>query len=112
MVIDESIKFSNYTSVYKNVEEIKKAFREAVALYSIVEYNQSGYGHVEGCLEKYKDVFEKYDFDLDKIEDLDKRVDVVVDLIIKSNPALEKGAEFTFDQHHEVARKVAEGSIQ
>ena len=46
-----------------------------------------------------------------KLEDLDKRVDVVVDLIIKSKPALEKGAEFTFDEHHEVARKVAEGSM-
>lgn len=46
-----------------------------------------------------------------KIEDLDKRVDTVVDLIIKSKPALEKDIDFSFDDHHEVARKVAEGSM-
>ncbi len=46
-----------------------------------------------------------------KIEDLDKRVDVVVDLILKSKPALEKDCDFSFDDHHEVARKVAEGSM-
>lgn len=43
---------------------------------------------------------------------LDERVDNVVDLIIKSKPALEK--EHTFDQkaHHKIAQKVAEGSMQ
>ena len=46
-----------------------------------------------------------------KIEDLDARVDVVVDLILRSKPALEKNVEFSFDEHHEVARKVAEGSM-
>lgn len=42
---------------------------------------------------------------------LDERVDTVVDLIIKSKPALEKKCDFTFDAHHETARKVAEGSM-
>ncbi len=45
------------------------------------------------------------------IEDLDKRVDVVVDLILRSKPALEKTVNFSFDDHHAVARKVAEGSM-
>ncbi len=45
------------------------------------------------------------------IEDLDKRVDVVVDLIVRSKPALEKTVNFSFDDHHAVARKVAEGSM-
>lgn len=42
---------------------------------------------------------------------LNERVDTVVDLILKSKPALEKGCEFSFDAHHEIARKVAEGSM-
>lgn len=42
---------------------------------------------------------------------LDKRADTVVDLIIKAKPALEKGCDFSFDKHHEIARKVAEGSM-
>ncbi|MBR3767652.1 MAG: glycoside hydrolase family 3 C-terminal domain-containing protein [Clostridia bacterium] len=42
---------------------------------------------------------------------LNERVDTVVDLILKSKPALEKGCEFSFDEHHEMARKVAEGSM-
>lgn len=42
---------------------------------------------------------------------LNKRVDTVVDLILKSKPALEKGCDFSFDAHHEIARKVAEGSM-
>lgn len=42
---------------------------------------------------------------------LNERVDTVVDLIIKSKPALEKKCDFTFDAHHETARKVAEGSM-
>lgn len=44
-------------------------------------------------------------------EALDERVDVVVDLILKSKPALEKEVEFSFDDHHEISRKVAEGSM-
>ena len=44
-------------------------------------------------------------------EALDERVDVVVDLILKSKPALEKKVEFSFDDHHEISRKVAEGSM-
>lgn len=42
---------------------------------------------------------------------LNERVDTVVDLILKSKPALEKGCDFSFDEHHEIARKVAEGSM-
>ncbi len=42
---------------------------------------------------------------------LNERVDTVVDLILKSKPALERGCEFSFDDHHAVARKVAEGSM-
>lgn len=42
---------------------------------------------------------------------LDERVDNVVNLIMKSKPALEK--EHTFDPkaHHAIAQKVAEGSM-
>ena len=45
-------------------------------------------------------------------EILNERVDTVVDLIIKSKPALE--GEHTFDQkaHHAVAQEIAEGSMQ
>ncbi len=42
---------------------------------------------------------------------LDERVDAVVDLIIKSKPALEKEHTFDVDAHHSVARKIAEGSM-
>lgn len=42
---------------------------------------------------------------------LDKRVDNVVDLIIKSKPALEKEFKFDVEAHHSIARKVAEGSM-
>ncbi len=44
-------------------------------------------------------------------EALNERVDTLVDLLLKSKPALEKGCEFSFDEHHAVARKVAEGSM-
>lgn len=46
-----------------------------------------------------------------KEEVLDKRVDNVVDLIIKSKPALEKEFKFDVEAHHGIARKVAEGSM-
>ena len=42
---------------------------------------------------------------------LNERADTVIDLIIKSKPALDKGCDFSFDDHHAVARKVAEGSM-
>ena len=43
---------------------------------------------------------------------LDERVDAVVDLIVKSKPALE--GEHTFDEkaHHAIAQEIAEGSMQ
>ncbi|MDE5996324.1 MAG: glycoside hydrolase family 3 C-terminal domain-containing protein, partial [Eubacterium sp.] len=42
---------------------------------------------------------------------LDERVDKVVDLIIKSKPALEHDFKYDIEAHHAVARKVAEGSM-
>lgn len=44
-------------------------------------------------------------------EILNKRVDNVVDLIIKSKPALEEKHTFDIDAHHKLAQKVAEGSM-
>lgn len=43
---------------------------------------------------------------------LDKRVDKVVEMIIKSKPMLEKKEKYDVDKHHMVAAKVAEGSMQ
>lgn len=43
---------------------------------------------------------------------LDERVDAVVDLIVKSKPALEGSYEFDADAHHEIAARIAEGSMQ
>lgn len=42
---------------------------------------------------------------------LDERVDAVVDLILKSKPALEKTHTYDKMAHHKVAQKVAEGSM-
>ena len=42
---------------------------------------------------------------------LDERVDTVVDLIIKSKPALEKEHTFDVQAHHAIAREIAEGGI-
>lgn len=42
---------------------------------------------------------------------LDERVDAVVDLILKSKPALEKTHTYDKKAHHKVAQKVAEGSM-
>ena len=42
---------------------------------------------------------------------LDERVDTVVDLIIKSKPALETEHTYDIEAHHEIARRVAEGSM-
>lgn len=42
---------------------------------------------------------------------LDKRVDTVVDLIVKSKPALEKKHTYDAEAHHKLAQKVAEGSM-
>ena len=43
---------------------------------------------------------------------LDERVDTVVDLIVKSKPALEKEWNFDINEHHEIAARIAEGSMQ
>ncbi len=43
---------------------------------------------------------------------LDERVDAVVDLIVKSKPALESDHEFDAEAHHEIAARIAEGSMQ
>lgn len=45
------------------------------------------------------------------VDVLNERVDTVVDLILKSKPALNAECNFSFDDHHAVARKVAEGSM-
>lgn len=42
---------------------------------------------------------------------LNERVDNVVDLIIKSKPALEKNYTYDVEAHHKIAQKIAEGSI-
>ena len=42
---------------------------------------------------------------------LDERVDAVVDLILKSKPALEKEHTCDVEKHHSVARRIAEGSM-
>ena len=42
---------------------------------------------------------------------LNKRVDNVVDLIVKSKPALEAEHTFDVEAHHKLAQKVAEGSM-
>lgn len=42
---------------------------------------------------------------------LDERVDNVVELILKSKPALEKNHTFDAKAHHAIAQKVAEGSM-
>ena len=43
---------------------------------------------------------------------LNERVDTVVDLIVKSKPALEKEWNFDINEHHEIAARIAEGSMQ
>lgn len=43
---------------------------------------------------------------------LDERVDSVVDLILKSKPALNEEHNFDADEHHKIAQKIAEGSMQ
>ncbi len=42
---------------------------------------------------------------------LDKAVDNVVELILKSKPALEQEHTFDINQHHKIAQKTAEGSM-
>ncbi len=43
---------------------------------------------------------------------LNERVDTVVDLILKSKPALEGKHTFSFEEHNEIAARIAEGSMQ
>ncbi len=43
---------------------------------------------------------------------LNERVDAVVDLIVKSKPALEGEHTFDAEAHHEIAARIAEGSMQ
>ena len=45
-------------------------------------------------------------------EVLNERVDTVVDLILKSKESLDVSSDFTAQEHHEIAREVAEGSMQ
>lgn len=42
---------------------------------------------------------------------LNERVDAVVDLIIKSKPALAKDYKYDVEEHHQVAARIAEGSM-
>lgn len=42
---------------------------------------------------------------------LDERIDAVVDLIVKSKPALEKEHTFDPEAHHKIAQEIAEGSM-
>ena len=42
---------------------------------------------------------------------LNERVDTVVDLILKSKPALENEHDFDVQEHHKVAQEIAEGAI-
>lgn len=46
------------------------------------------------------------------MQTLDERVDNVVELIMKSKPALEKEHTFDVEEHHAIAQKVAEESMQ
>ncbi|MBQ3431597.1 MAG: glycoside hydrolase family 3 C-terminal domain-containing protein [Clostridia bacterium] len=43
---------------------------------------------------------------------LDERVDAIVDLILKAKPALETEHTYDIEAHHQVAARVAEGSMQ
>ena len=43
---------------------------------------------------------------------LDERVDALVDLILKAKPQLEKDYTYDKEAHHQIAAKVAEGSMQ
>lgn len=43
---------------------------------------------------------------------LDERVDAVVDLIVKSKPALEQKYKYNVEAHHQLAARVAEGAVQ
>lgn len=43
---------------------------------------------------------------------LNERVDSVVDLILKSKPALEKGHSYNIEAHHQTAARIAEASMQ
>lgn len=43
---------------------------------------------------------------------LDERVDAVVELILKAKPQLETEHTFDAKEHHEIAREIAEGSMQ
>lgn len=42
---------------------------------------------------------------------LDECVDKVVDLILKSKPALEKEHSFSVEEHHKIAKEIADGAI-
>lgn len=44
---------------YKTLEEVRKAFYAAVALCTVTNYKESGFGHVMTYLEKYKNYFEQ-----------------------------------------------------
>ncbi|MBR0413567.1 MAG: glycoside hydrolase family 3 C-terminal domain-containing protein [Clostridia bacterium] len=43
---------------------------------------------------------------------LDERVDALVDLILKSKPALEEAHSYDIEEHHQIAARIAEGSMQ
>ena len=43
---------------------------------------------------------------------LDERVDALVDLILKAKPVLEQDYSYDIEQHHQIAARIAEGSMQ
>lgn len=52
---------------YSTLDDVSKAFKEAVPFYVIVSYNKSGFGHVEGYLNKYSSYYTAHGFSLSKL---------------------------------------------
>lgn len=52
---------------YTSSDEIANAFKEYVPFYAIVSCNKSGFGHVQGYLEKYADYYTRHGFLLSRV---------------------------------------------
>lgn len=56
-----------FSDTYDTPADVEDAMRELMAFYTIKYYKDDGYGHVEEFLDRYEDVYEGNDFDLDDI---------------------------------------------
>lgn len=70
---------------YKNINDINKTFCEELYYRVIVNYKESGWGHIAGYLDKYETYYRDKGFLLDKLNRVTSPAEFYTDLLDSSN---------------------------